>query len=1518
MIWRGLLPTIFCLVALPPARGATETGDAREDGRQELTQRQRDILQEYSARRVRRDDVVAQTEKQFGKPFAQFAEDDYVRFTKGLNLDDRDDLWEWSHVTGVPIIALTKGHNFFRYNAHLLADREAAERLSAEDLGKLKSKYSRKTRELRVLDAEGQALPIRDIATKSIRALALVGQVRHNEGFGEDETALEILAPYLARLDDVGYRPEIHAGLRALPLSVVKVLRGKAIYLSLRRAGDCTSIWHCIGTDLYPGYAGMQPCVFLERKADGRTGDALVLGVGRLIREMALESEYFGLYAHPLQFTEFQKLNPERRRVFGRRRDKLPQTEHGYICAEARTDATANFVRHLLAYVTAREAFHTRAKKEQGEGHPELTRKYEFMRKLVERTPTTMERLSREFLTRVDPAQQREILREYLARQAEKLTVRAKVEKEFGKPFPDFAKEDYARFMRGLDLDHDDDLWKWSHVTDIPFAALNKRSITFHKNSHLLADTRETRAMSYRDLSVLRSSYDRETSDLRLQLDGQFLRIRDLPKSVIQLTVTTGDLVHNKDFAEDRIVYEALEPCLVRLADLEYREEISEGLRMLPLSIVKAHRGKAFYPTILSRTGWAVTWRVSSDKTVSYVGMQSGSFVEPRRDPRRASVSADELVDRGLDSLKGTSADSLVHEVGHIIDHSVIGGRSGAASFPHQFPEFQKLLEEKNRIFGVGDSKVRQTDYGYISGYSKVNAQENFAEHFWAYLRDREGFLARAREEASQGHPELMQKFRFMEKLIDRTPATMERLSKAYLAKKELELKEQMAKERVKRIERQGVALKEYLARHAEKDAVISKVDKQLGKPFHEFTNQDYATFMAGLDLDRDEDVWKWSHVTGIPVLALYKTSRFFRVNAHLLEDVESAFRMNSRQLYQLKTSYDKETGQILVKDASGKALPTRRTPEGTMRATARTGRFWYLEGFAEARIVYEVLAPCLIPFRDLGHRDAIGGWIRSLPLSVVQVYRGKGIYFTTLRGRSFAPTMPVSNTTYRSHAGLQTGLYVEMRNDGPKGTGQNFVHEFGHVLDYVVLKGGYGGYRAPHQFQEFRKLMPEKEYVFGIRDDRVPQTPYGYISRYSKANAQESFAEHFRAYILEKEKFLEQARKEESGGHPELMEKFRFMEKLLDRTPTTMHRLSAEWMTKEARWTQLYGDLSRLYRAQKHLDGDLATALPRLIDNRLSLAFRESEGQGDAEAAYREMLDTLTQGVGRIADREKRDPVLAALLGVTLDIAFDRTSTTERPAMTVTLRGAATGEITGSVACDWPVKQLGPVPPPTPITLATGQATRIAWEPETGEDHSAFMARATADISWKDCRFTLTKKLTGRPSVPMWYVIGPFYNPGGATADLEHPPETGPIDPEKTYTGKGGKLISWQRIRRDPTSRANAEFLVDFTKFFGPSSNVATYAVVWVHASEETDALFSYGSEDGAVVWVNGERKHSWLRGRRSYVSKGTAVPIRLKKGLNEIMVKVTLSSRGWRLCAHLTDANGVPLEGIQYSLDR
>ena len=59
------------------------------------------------------------------------------------------------------------------------------------------------------------------------------------------------------------------------------------------------------------------------------------------------------------------------------------------------------------------------------QGHPELTHKFQFIERLVERTPTRMEQLSGDHLAWFDAEEQREIMNGYKARQAASKAIRA-------------------------------------------------------------------------------------------------------------------------------------------------------------------------------------------------------------------------------------------------------------------------------------------------------------------------------------------------------------------------------------------------------------------------------------------------------------------------------------------------------------------------------------------------------------------------------------------------------------------------------------------------------------------------------------------------------------------------------------------------------------------------------------------------------------------------------------------------------------------------------------------------------------------------------------------------------------------------------------------------------------------------------------------------------------------------------------------------------------------------------------
>ena len=50
-----------------------------------------------------------------------------------------------------------------------------------------------------------------------------------------------------------------------------------------------------------------------------------------------------------------------------------------------------------------------------------------------------------------------------------------------------------------------------------------------------------------------------------------------------------------------------------------------------------------------------------------------------------------------------------------------------------------------------------------------------------SYILQKQGFRERAETEAAARHPELMEKYRFLETLVDHTPVTTIRLSRQYL-----------------------------------------------------------------------------------------------------------------------------------------------------------------------------------------------------------------------------------------------------------------------------------------------------------------------------------------------------------------------------------------------------------------------------------------------------------------------------------------------------------------------------------------------------------------------------------------------------------------------------------------------------------------------------------------------------------------------------------------------------------------
>ncbi len=150
------------------------------------------------------------------------------------------------------------------------------------------------------------------------------------------------------------------------------------------------------------------------------------------------------------------------------------------------------------------------------------------------------------------------------------------------------------------------------------------------------------------------------------------------------------------------------------------------------------------------------------------------------------------------------------------------------------------------------------------------------------------------------------------------------------------------------------------------------------------------------------------------------------------------------------------------------------------------------------------------------------------------------------------------------------------------------------------------------------------------------------------------------------------------------------------------------------------------------------------------------------------------------------------------------------------------------------------------------------------------------------------------------WLVAGPFTS--ARTTDLlGHPfideQAASPVEGEPAGSEKWKKLT--------------ASF-VDFTKQgFASTQNCAAYAFTYVYVPSDRLAVIRFGSDDGAMIWLNRilvlERPV-----KRSLVENQDTVFVQLGKGWNCLLIKVDQGSGGWEMICSIAST------GVQVSNDR
>jgi HEAT repeat protein len=145
------------------------------------------------------------------------------------------------------------------------------------------------------------------------------------------------------------------------------------------------------------------------------------------------------------------------------------------------------------------------------------------------------------------------------------------------------------------------------------------------------------------------------------------------------------------------------------------------------------------------------------------------------------------------------------------------------------------------------------------------------------------------------------------------------------------------------------------------------------------------------------------------------------------------------------------------------------------------------------------------------------------------------------------------------------------------------------------------------------------------------------------------------------------------------------------------------------------------------------------------------------------------------------------------------------------------------------------------------------------------------------------------------WMLSGPYTQEGqdgNGLFDVAFPPE------------KAGAQAEWR-----PTAASKAG-LIELDKTMQGENRVA-YLRSQIASGRDQDALLEMGSDDGLKVWLNGKVVHA-NNVIRPCEPGSDKVKIKLKQGVNSLLLKVTQGGGQWSACCRLRAADGQELADL------
>lgn len=199
------------------------------------------------------------------------------------------------------------------------------------------------------------------------------------------------------------------------------------------------------------------------------------------------------------------------------------------------------------------------------------------------------------------------------------------------------------------------------------------------------------------------------------------------------------------------------------------------------------------------------------------------------------------------------------------------------------------------------------------------------------------------------------------------------------------------------------------------------------------------------------------------------------------------------------------------------------------------------------------------------------------------------------------------------------------------------------------------------------------------------------------------------------------------------------------------------------------------------------------------------------------------------------------------------------------------------------------------PLYFASGDYNYFEEWLELADEYAPYKIDLSRDLF----SYIASRKEMNTLVVKDWHILGPFPNDKNDGLNVTYEPENR-IDLSGSYKGINDDLLKWER------REANEIGYVNLLDYFPENKSLITYAYSTFETKNEGKLLILLGSDDGAAVWVNGKEYFRLNKGRSAYASDDI-IPVPVKKGKNEILLKISQGGGHWAYYMQIMDKEGI-----------